>query len=40
MPWYAPKEFFDLHPLESIEIPDVLLNDLDDLPTLGKNSFH
>ncbi len=30
-PWYVPQEYFDLFPIESIQLPDVLENDLDDL---------
>ena len=36
MPWYVPKKYFDLHPLESIILPDTLENDRDDLPFWGK----
>ncbi len=36
LPWYAPKEYFDLYPLESIEIPVMNPDDLDDLPSMGK----
>lgn len=35
-PWTVPKRFFDLHPLEDIQLPEVLENDLDDLPDVGK----
>ena len=36
LPWYAPKEFFDMHPLEEIEEPPFLEMDLDDIPGRGK----
>ncbi len=29
-PWHAPKEFFDLFPLDQIELPPYLENDLED----------
>jgi len=31
-PWFAPRRFFDQHPLESIELPPVADDDVDDLP--------
>ena len=36
LPWYVPKEFFDLHPLESIELPPRKENDLKDIPLIGR----
>lgn len=36
MPWFVPQKYFDLHPLESIELPDTLDQDTDDLPAFGK----
>ncbi|MGE4490117.1 MAG: sulfatase-like hydrolase/transferase [Kiritimatiellales bacterium] len=35
-PWTAPERFFDLYPLDSLELPPVLANDLDDVPALGR----
>ena len=29
--WHVPQEFFDRHPLESIRLPEVKLDDLDDV---------
>jgi len=37
VPWYAPKEFFDMHPLDSIELPKSIPNDLDDVPERGQD---
>jgi arylsulfatase A-like enzyme len=34
--WYAPKEYFDMHPLEKIELPAHMENDLDDVPAMGR----
>ncbi len=34
--WYAPQKYFDMHPLEDIQLPPYLENDLDDLPAAGK----
>jgi arylsulfatase A-like enzyme len=35
-PWTAPKRFFDMYPIESIQLPTVLEEDWDDLPEIGK----
>jgi arylsulfatase A-like enzyme len=32
LPWYLPQKYFDMHPLETIELPPVIENDLDDIP--------
>ncbi|MCG8528683.1 MAG: sulfatase [Opitutales bacterium] len=34
--WYAPKEFFDMHPLEGVELPPYMENDLTDVPPIGR----
>lgn len=36
LPWYVPREYFDMFPLDSIELPKVLDNDLDDVPERGR----
>ena len=36
VPWFAPQEWFDLHPLDSIQLPPYLENDMDDIPGIGK----
>ncbi len=36
LPWYVPKKYFDLYPLESITLPEVKAGDLDDIPALGR----
>ena len=35
MPWNVPRKYYDLFPLESIELPRVLATDLDDVPPAG-----
>ncbi len=35
MPWNVPRKYFDLHPLDQIELPPVQTGDLDDLPPAG-----
>ncbi|MDB6056642.1 MAG: betC 3 [Verrucomicrobiales bacterium] len=36
-PWDIPKKYYDMHPMESITLPEVLPNDLDDIPQAGIN---
>ena len=35
-PQYAPSEYFDEHPLASVELPRILSGDLDDVPAVAK----
>jgi len=35
MPWSVPKKYYELYPLDKIELPKVLENDLDDVPPAG-----
>ena len=36
LPWYVPKEYFDMYPADKITLPNVKEDDLDDVPPLGK----
>ena len=36
LPWYTPKRYFDLYPLDDVVLPEVLENDLDDVPPAGR----
>jgi len=36
LPWYVPKKYFDLHPLDKIILPKTRDDDRDDLPAFGK----
>ena len=36
LPWYVPRKYFDLHPLEGIALPEVKEDDLDDVPAAGR----
>ena len=36
LPWYVPKQYFDRYPLDSIELPARIENDLDDIPPIGR----
>jgi arylsulfatase A-like enzyme len=40
MPWNVPKKYYDLHPLDEITLPEVLPNDLDDIPVAGIKMAH
>ncbi|WP_419194283.1 sulfatase [Novipirellula herctigrandis] len=39
IPWYTPKKYFDLHPADQIQLPEVRAGDLDDVPKAGKNKL-
>jgi arylsulfatase A-like enzyme len=39
-PWYAPRKYFDLYPLDSIELPPFKADDRDDLPSGVKVTVH
>jgi len=36
LPWYVPSKYFDLYPLDSIKLPEVKNDDLDDVPAAGR----
>lgn len=38
LPWYVPQQWFDMHPLESIQLPQVPDDDLADIPVLGRRA--
>ena len=35
LPWNVPRKYYDLHPLETIQLPPTLENDLGDIPKVG-----
>ncbi|MFL3656585.1 MAG: sulfatase [Opitutales bacterium] len=35
-PWFVPQSYFDLYPLEHIQLPPVIEGDLDDIPETAK----
>jgi arylsulfatase A-like enzyme len=37
VPQYAPQKWFDLYPLETLQLPEVVENDLKDIPEYGVN---
>ncbi|MGN6543525.1 MAG: sulfatase [Aureliella sp.] len=40
MPWNIPRKYFDMHPLDEIELPPVQAGDLDDVPPAGVKVAH
>jgi arylsulfatase A-like enzyme len=36
MPWYVPKKYFDMYPLDQIVLPELKAGDLDDLPPMAR----
>jgi arylsulfatase A-like enzyme len=36
IPWYTPKSYFEKHPIEGVQLPEVKENDLDDVPQAGQ----
>lgn len=36
LPWYVPKKYFDLYPLDEVVLPKVESDDLDDVPKVGR----
>ncbi|MEM1067496.1 MAG: sulfatase [Planctomycetota bacterium] len=36
VPWYCPQKWFDMHPIDEIQLPPYLANDLDDVPEISK----
>lgn len=35
MPWSVPKKYYEMYPLEKVQLPEVKENDLDDVPPAG-----
>lgn len=36
LPWFVPKKYFDLYPLDQVRLPLVKEDDLDDVPEAGR----
>tara|TARA_Y100000588_G_scaffold146724_1_gene160580 strand:- start:218 stop:1702 length:1485 start_codon:yes stop_codon:yes gene_type:complete len=37
VPFYVPQEWFDLHPLEQVQVPEIPDYDLNDVPATGRH---
>ena len=35
LPWYLPQKYFDMHPLEQVQLPEIIADDLDDVPAVA-----
>ncbi len=35
LPWYVPQKYYDQYPLSSVKLPEIIANDLADVPTAG-----
>ena len=40
VPWYVPQKYFDLFPLESVQLPRILEGDLDDVGERAREIAH
>jgi len=40
MPWNVPRKYYELYPIESIQLPPFLTNDLSDVPVAGVKMAH
>ncbi len=40
LPWDVPKKYFDMYPLDEINLPEVKENDLDDCPEIARSIAH
>ncbi|HEY2951183.1 MAG TPA: sulfatase [Verrucomicrobiae bacterium] len=40
LPWFVPRKYYDMHPLDKIELPPHRSDDLDDLPPAGVSMAH
>jgi arylsulfatase A-like enzyme len=36
LPWYAPRKYFEMYPLDQIKVPPIKDDDLDDIPEGGQ----
>lgn len=40
LPWYVPQKYFDMFPIEEVELPKYLENDLDDVGERARDIAH
>lgn len=36
LPWHVPRKYFEMHPLEEIDLPETIPGDLEDVPQRGR----
>lgn len=36
LPWYVPRKYFEMYPVDRVTLPEVNENDLDDVPEAGR----
>ncbi|MBN1237852.1 MAG: sulfatase, partial [Gammaproteobacteria bacterium] len=36
LPWYVPRQYFDMYPLDSVQLPAAPADDLDDVPEVAR----
>ncbi len=36
--WYVPQKYFDIHPLNDVRLPEVVDDDLDDVPAIAQTN--
>lgn len=36
IPWWTPREYFDRNPIEDVQLPEVVEDDLSDVPEVGR----
>jgi len=36
LPWYVPEKFYKKFPLDTVQLPEIIKHDLDDLPDTGR----
>lgn len=40
VPWYVPQKWFDMFPIETIQTPPYKVDDMDDVPEIGRQIAH
>lgn len=36
MPWQVPRKYYEMYPVDEVQLPEVLATDLDDVPAAGR----
>lgn len=40
IPWWTPKKYFDMYPIDKVALPEIVENDLGDVPKAGQDMTH